>query len=213
MKDILRQWEWKYRRFNKHKTVCGDSGQHEQSTWVIGEKKYMFTSPKYNSYRNAAQLLFLTELPALHTRPLQPLLPLAVTSKDRDHPLSWPHHREAQTPAQRQGVPKPWAYTAWSCLHQPRPRLWNFSIGPSNSWSSLPWTRDPHQGWIGLEQDTQTVAMDHPKKSPTPSGKDFTLLCTQMIPWLLSRYTSMPDAKIRKYFLSYSTQTRKCRGI
>lgn len=39
----------------------------------------MFTSPKYSSYRNPAQLLFLTELTA------QPLVPLAVTPRDRGH--------------------------------------------------------------------------------------------------------------------------------
>lgn len=113
-----------------------------------------------------------------------------------------------QTPAQRQGLSKPSFPTACSCLHQPTLRLWNFSIGPSNArGKQILGAAYPGQGI-----HSKAGWKRYPKKCPHTTWEGLHTTLTQMTPWLLSSYTSMPDAKSRKYVLSHSTQTCKCRG-
>lgn len=180
----------------------------------LGRRNKCLHLQKQQRYKNPAQLLLLTEPTAPHRRPCTAPSSSGCDIQGQRSPSASATRQRAQTPAQRQGSSNPWSSTAWSCLHQPGPRLWNFSIGPSNArGKQILGAAYPGQGIHIKAGWKRHPNMEHPKKCPTPSGKDFTLLCTQIRSWLLSSYTSMPVAKSRKYVLSYSIQTCKCRGI
>lgn len=83
--------------------------------------------------------------------PAQPLVPLAVTCKDRDVPLPRAHGREHKPQPKDKGF----KILILPCLELPSTaktlKLFHWTIQcqrEANSRSSLPWTRDPRQGWL-----------------------------------------------------------------
>lgn len=127
----------------------------------------MFTSQKkQQSYNNPAQLLLLTEPTA------QPLLPLAVTCKDRDHPLPQPHQREHKPQPKDKGFQNP---------HSPLPAA--AFISQHSDSETFPLDHPMPEGSKFLEQLTldkgstaRLVGKDTQRNAPTPPGKGFTPL-------------------------------------
>lgn len=172
--------------------------------WLGRRTKRLHLQNQQN-YKNPAQLL-------LHTEHLtQPLLARAASvAEQRPRSASNRWHR-AGTWSQEQWLSNPWS-SAWEDLGS-LAKTWTHQLsrvtiqcqGETNSRSSLARTRDRHQGWL-----SGYPATNHTKKPLTPSGKDFIPLSADGTA-ILVRFTSMPNAKHRKYFLSHSIQT--CRGI
>lgn len=134
--------------------------------------------------------------------PAQPPSAGAASVQNRDHALPGAHGTEQEPDPRNNGgqtlilhlrrpgfISQDSDSSAFPCDH-PVP-------GETTSRSSLARPRDQHQGWLSGHPTAP------PSKDSIPLSADGT--------GILVRFTSMPSAKHRKHFLSYSTQT--CRGI